>query len=107
MYGFVFFGDSGLSNFKSSHSEFQCRLDLADHTHAVHLVKAQSWTRLFLKSKSCGCVAARQAGLFSLSLVCFFFSSLSLSLSLFVSLSDFSPPLVFRNLHIYWPGMQG
>lgn len=83
-YEFVFFGDSLLFTSKTSHTEFHCKLDLPDHTHAAHLVKAQSWTYLFLKSKSCGSCAARRAGLFSLSLECFFSPS-------FCSLSPSSP----------------
>ena len=101
-------GKSAVYLFKTSHTKFHCRLDILDHTHAVHLVKAQSWTYLFLKSKSCGSCAARQAGLFSLSLEFFSFflfspPPLSLSLSLSVSpslslsvfLSDFSSSLLF------------
>lgn len=64
--------------FETNHTEPHCKLDLPDHTHAAHLVKAQSWTYLFFKSKSCGSCAARRAGLFSPSLECFFFSFCSL-----------------------------
>lgn len=107
-YVFVFFGDSIFFTFETSHTESHCKSDLPDHTHAAHLVKAQSWTYLFLKSKSCGSCAARRAGLFSPSLECFFFLFvLRLPVALFVFLSDFltlffqkSPHLLARHAEI-------
>lgn len=71
-----------------------CRFNLLHHPHTVYLVKAQSKTYLFLKLKSCGSCAARQAGLFSLFVECSIFPlSLypSLSLSIFISFSVFFP----------------
>lgn len=81
--------------FETSHKQFHFKLDLPDHTHAVLLMKAQSY--LFLKSKSCGSCAARRVGLFSPFLECIFSSPFVLSLPLCVSFGFFPPSPFFKN----------